>query len=295
MSVNGLLSVVVPTCGRPVSVLDRAVSSVLAQTYHSLQVVVVDDNRGDSELSDQIRSYCRSRGNVIHVKATRKHGACVARNLGIEHAQGAFIGFLDDDDEWEVDKAELQIASLTEDAHLSFCRGTCIDEVTKPPQIRPYYNQEFFRPVVKFEDMLLNDCIGTTSQVIMRRDVLTVVGGFDENLLARQDYELWIRISQRFKCVGVDKALFKHYMHSGSQISKSPKRVLQGYKHIYKKYRPHYRARPEARKNILRHIFAHASHSRSLSDMLVYGVAYACLFPEAIGKLLGRAGQDIRR
>jgi glycosyltransferase involved in cell wall biosynthesis len=286
---KGLLSVVVPTCGRNVEVLGRAVASILAQTYQPIEVVLVDDNCDDSVLSGRIRNYCHDFPKVKYVQPIANSGACAARNRGIECSAGEFIGFLDDDDAWEANKAELQIATLKDDIYVSFCRGRCIDEAVFPSRITPYYNANFFRPIITFEDMLLNDCIGTTSQVIMRKEALTAVGGFDEKMQARQDYELWIRVSHKFQCAGVDESLFTHYMHSGIQISKDPKRALQGYKHIYTKHKRHYKVRPAARKNIIRHIIGHAWNAGNLRDMIIYGFVYACAFPETIGKLVQKA------
>jgi glycosyltransferase involved in cell wall biosynthesis len=101
-----LVSVVIPTLDRP-KLLLRAISSVLRQTHHDIEVIVVVD-RPSLETLAAVRSVadCRLR-LIVNPHPTTAGGA---RNVGVDHAAGEWIAFLDDDDEWLPNKLEFQLA-----------------------------------------------------------------------------------------------------------------------------------------------------------------------------------------
>jgi glycosyltransferase involved in cell wall biosynthesis len=101
-----LVSVVIPTLGRPKPLL-RALRSVFAQTYRDLEVLVVVD-RPDANTDAILRTIDDPRMRVV--VNPRPLNAAAARNLGVDHATGAWVAFLDDDDEWLPGKIEQQLA-----------------------------------------------------------------------------------------------------------------------------------------------------------------------------------------
>ena len=103
------ISVIIPTYNR-VNLLNRAINSVLRQTFSDFEVIVVDDSSEDDTkavvetLKDpRIRYICHD----------ENRGAAAARNTGIRVSRGEHIAFLDSDDEWLSKKLELQIDALT--------------------------------------------------------------------------------------------------------------------------------------------------------------------------------------
>ncbi|PSP18272.1 glycosyl transferase family 2, partial [Halobacteriales archaeon QH_10_67_13] len=100
------VSVVVPTYNRATE-LPRALESVLQQTYRDLELLVVDDGSTD-ETRSVLAAIDDPRLRVITHETNR--GANVARNTGIEHADGELIAFLDSDDEWDRRKLHHQLA-----------------------------------------------------------------------------------------------------------------------------------------------------------------------------------------
>ena len=101
--------------------------------------------------------------------------------------------------------------------------------------------------------MLRGDCIGSTSQPIIRKTVFEKCGKFDEDLPARQDYDMWIRISKYYNIVGIPEKLFIHNMHENDQISKSRERSYRAFMRLYEKYHDEYRNDVMAWLNI--HVF----------------------------------------
>jgi glycosyltransferase involved in cell wall biosynthesis len=106
MSNRPLVSVVIPTLRRP-KLLSRALDSVLAQTFQQIEVIVVLDGP-DDETFTALRAVTDPRLRVF--VNPRSLTAAGARNVGVSHARGEWIAFLDDDDEWLPAKLEKQIA-----------------------------------------------------------------------------------------------------------------------------------------------------------------------------------------
>ena len=121
-----------------------------------------------------------------------------------------------------------------------FCEGFVFKD-NDLNDVSKYQDYPVFNKEIKFEDMLFRDYVGTTTQALIRRECFAKVGLFDPLMPARQDYEMWIRISKDYSIIGTSEPLFYHRIHSGEQISKNMEKVLIGYNNIYKKYKEYYK------------------------------------------------------
>ena len=101
------VSVVVPTLNRPAMLL-RALESITSQTCRPLEVIVVVDGPGNDDLARILR---QEQPYVRLLQLKKRSGSCVARNAGVQSARGAWVAFLDDDDEWLPRKLELQLGA----------------------------------------------------------------------------------------------------------------------------------------------------------------------------------------
>lgn len=243
-----LLSVIITTYNRDIDIVKRAIKSAKNQTYPNKEIILVDDNVNNSNLSKIIHKYCKAE-NIIYIKQFGNQGACAARNLGVANSHGDYIAFLDDDDEWMPSKASEQIRFLKKGYGLVFCKGL---KVYTEPSYREelYGNAVNFIQTPNFQDLLTKNYIGTTSQIMVTKGCFYKVGGFDSNFLARQDYDFCIRVSRYYKIYGVDGVLFKHYIHSNQQISKDIDKTMQGYKCLYQKHKKYYQKNSRAYINI---------------------------------------------
>jgi len=251
---GGRVTGVITTYKRRPEIVERAIQSMLAQTYPLCEVIVVDDNEDGSDWAAGIKELCGRYDEVRYVKQDGNRGACAARNLGTACAEGEYIGFLDDDDEWLPEKTEKQMeAFVSSDVPLGlvFCSGIQINERTG---IRsPYYTGS--EPVApSYVDLLGNDLIGTTSNPLIRKAALESVGGFWEEQPSRQDYELWIRIAREYPVMGIGGEYFLYRLHGGTQITKDKKKSYIGCRNIYTRYKDDYKKYPRARINILNRI-----------------------------------------
>ena len=267
---NELVSAVITTYGRKFEEIERSILSVLSQTYKNIEIVLVDDNFPETNFRTSIENGIIKYPTVKYVQHEKNKGAQKARNTGIENSRGDYIAFLDDDDEWLPRKIEKQMELINPSIGLVYCRGYYIDE--EEGIERPYANDRNFRNEVFYEDLLYGDYIGTTTQALIPKQVLISLGGFRIDQPARQDYEMWIRISKEFRCVGVDEPLFKHYIHKGEQISKSSTKAILGMENIYSSHKEDYKKNPLAEVHVLFHL---ANQYKSIRDLKM-SIYYYC-------------------
>lgn len=211
-----LVSCIIPSYKRT-NTLKRAINSVLAQTYKTIEVLVVDDNITGDEYSVKIRQivdgyHYDSRVRLI---TQPKHiNGAEARNAGILAAKGEWIAFLDDDDEWLPTKIEKQIKALNihpECMGVSCLYNEYMDNVLK--HSCPCYTTEnltlkiFTRQIAVF-----------TSTVLLNREKLLEFGGFNNKLKRHQDLQLLIDFSSRNNMTVVPEYLVK--LHADSNINR---------------------------------------------------------------------------
>jgi len=228
--IKDLVSVIIPTHKRP-ELLKKAIASALDQTYEKIEIIVVDDNSCDN--TEQVVIEFMN-GNIRHIKNETSLGGAGARNKGIENSNGEFVAFLDDDDTWYKDKIELQVKKIKLNENNVLC--TCGLQVVYSGTDLKYFNFPKLDEVT-FEKMLLNNKVGITSTVLVRKSSLIKAGLFDVSLPAREEYELWIRLSKIGNFVSVNKPLLDYFMHpSRQQISASIEKFITANDLIQKKY-----------------------------------------------------------
>lgn len=181
-----LVSIVVPTYARSQMLL-RSLESLNRQTYSPLEIIVVDDNgvgsKQQCETQSRIETFIPRKDIVLtYVVREENGGGAKARNSGIEIAQGSYIAFLDDDDEYLPEKIERQVHVLR-DSGADFCYAHCkaiIDETGKE-----IIYHRICEGLPLFEQAYCG-CIAATSQWLVRKEALLAVGGFTDTP-AKQD------------------------------------------------------------------------------------------------------------
>jgi glycosyltransferase involved in cell wall biosynthesis len=192
MTRSPLVSVVVPTHNRR-HLIGRAIRSVLNQTLDEWELIVVDDASQDGT-EEEVRRFEDRR--LRYVRREVNGGGGASRNTGIEIASGEFVAFLDSDDEWLPHKLDRQVSrfrnSGLENVGLVYT-GAVITDGSGVEDSRPARHRGELRHA-----LLKENVVGSTSTGMVPRAVLRHVGGFDEDLPAKQDLDLWLRIAEEY-------------------------------------------------------------------------------------------------
>jgi glycosyltransferase involved in cell wall biosynthesis len=207
----GTVSVVIPTFNRA-GLVARALESVLAQTRPAEEVIVVDDGSSDGTLE-----LVADRFPVVRLVAQENRGVSAARNRGIAMATGDWIALLDSDDEWRPEKLARQLAALAEQPEYRICHT---DEIwiRNGRRVQPK-NKHAKRGGRMFRHCLAL-CAISPSSVLIHRPLFEQVGGFDEDLPACEDYDLWLRICCRLRVLLVGEPLVVKHGGHDDQLSR---------------------------------------------------------------------------
>lgn len=183
------VSVVLPVFNRA-RTLERAVKSVLDQTFEDFELIVVDD--ASSDQSAEVARGIRDRRIVVNV-SSRNVGPARARNRGIAVSRGRFIAFLDSDDAWTPAHLELAMDIFKEDAVASVTYGKMQvrsgdSSFVTPPSGLGSHGSAVLRSLCR------GNTIGLPA-IIVRRDVLIGAGGFNAQLRTLEDWDLLLRLA----------------------------------------------------------------------------------------------------
>lgn len=273
-----LISVVIPTYGRNSFFLSRALCSVFQQTYHSLEIIVVNDNKNNSTEYFEIKQFCTSVSSIIYLE-TGHIGSCLARNYAAEKSTGKYLAFLDDDDVWLPDKLKVQLQYFNHDTGIVFSNGYWIYTNTNPEIRKPYRSPGNFKKEVCFQDLLIQNYVGTTSQIMIKKSVFIECGGFNKDFIARHDYDLCLRVSKKYRIIGAPDFLFEHYVHGGDQIIMDNKKSLIGYKLLYKTYKSAFDQNHIAKSNIAYKISRAAFNEKKYLIFFIYMLISISYYP----------------
>lgn len=179
-----LISVYIPTCNRRY-LLERAVQSVVTQTYPNVEIIISDD-QSDDDTQDFCKGLVEKYNNIIYLRNEIRSGACVARNKAIDVASGEFITGLDDDDYFLPNRLEVLLNGLKSNNYqVVFSDCKVIDEKGGVKVVER-------KSVVKKKDLLKANYIG--NQVFTYTKLLKLIGGFNISMPAWQDLECWFRL-----------------------------------------------------------------------------------------------------
>lgn len=206
------ISVIIPTYGRPDN-LDRAIKSVINQTYNQWELIIVDDNDPNSEgriCTEQVMLKYSDDTRIRYIKHEKNKNGSAARNTGIRVATGDIVSFLDDDDEYvdcRFEKCMMALNEFGSDTVGGVYTG-CIF----------YRNNRKYRTISKAPSgNFLKETLATTfqshsgSNIFMPRSIVNELNGFDESFIRHQDYEFFARFFERYSLVGINEALLvKH-------------------------------------------------------------------------------------
>ncbi|GAA6203330.1 glycosyltransferase [Thalassotalea sp. SU-HH00458] len=182
-----LVSVYIPTKNRQ-ALLANAIDSIFQQTYPNIEILVVDDGSTDNtfEFLTQLSS---KHNNIFIFKNNVSKGACASRNLAIKQANGEFVTGLDDDDVFLPNRIA-SLVSAYDDNYAFVCSSMYWDYGKKKRIIDAKEGQ-----ITLAQQLSYNEA---TSQVLVKKERVLSIGGFDEQFVACQDYDLWTRLMIKY-------------------------------------------------------------------------------------------------
>lgn len=205
------VSVIVPTYNRA-DRLERALNSIVSQTYQDFELIVVDDGSTD-KTSQLMKSFPKAQ--YFYIK--KNSGVSKARNVGLAFAKGELICFLDSDDLWKEKKIQIQSLWLENNKDSQICYT---DEIwvrngvrVNPMNRHRKYSGDIFRHC-------LGLCIVSPSSVMIRAKLFDEIGNFDESLPACEDYDLWLRIASKYAFHFIEEPLIIKYGGHSDQLSR---------------------------------------------------------------------------
>ncbi len=181
-----IVSVVIPTYNYA-EFLPKAIESVLGQD--DIQVIIVDDGS-----TDNTKEIVRTFGPGIEYIQQTSQGPSAARNRGIAASKGEFVAFLDADDYWLPGKLDQQVDLLNSRPDIAGCHTAFVVSVqskNKKQRVGCYWNQSGYHP--SFRELLRDNCVNMSTMVI-RREVFSRIGVFDETLRTSEDWNFWLRV-----------------------------------------------------------------------------------------------------
>jgi glycosyltransferase involved in cell wall biosynthesis len=212
-----------------------AIKSILNQTFTDFELLVLD-NYSQDNTEAVVKDFHDNRIRYIKHKPMP---ISQSRNLGIKEARGAYVAFLDDDDEWLPNKLKAQLKIFEQgENNLALVYGGFI---------RIYPDGEEFlvsMPTLKgriLKELLYQDSFtGSASNPMIKKSVFNIIGGYNETLVTGEDWELYLRLAEKYWIDFTSEAVVRIRTHPGPRLGDKLKNaaelellVLEMYKDIF--------------------------------------------------------------
>ena len=224
------VTVVIPTRDRWQLLSRRSLAAALRQEHVAYEVVVVDDGSSDGT-PERLEALADERLRVL--RSERPGRVARARNLGVAAARGEWVAFLDDDDSWAPHKLSSQLAAVrSAGADFAYAGVVTVDahgralHVSAPPAA----------------DRLRDDVVKTSaipagpSNVLARTALVRQLGGFDEQFVNLEDWDLWIRLAWAGRAVAVPETLVSYLEHVGGKSVTPPREAFAEFEALERKH-----------------------------------------------------------
>jgi teichuronic acid biosynthesis glycosyltransferase TuaG len=216
MVINNLpiVSVVIPMYNSS-NTIRATIESVLTQTFHDFEIIIIDDCSNDDSFN--IVSEILKEDTRISLIKTKNNsgGPAEPRNIGIQHARGEFIAFLDSDDLWLPEKLELQLDSFSENISL-VCSDMflLVGNSLKYSYFKLYIRKFVFR--LPYYGLLLTNQICLSSVLCRAKLLHNISFNQDPKIHTVEDYLLWLELilSRNVSLFFINKPLVKYRIHS---------------------------------------------------------------------------------
>jgi glycosyltransferase involved in cell wall biosynthesis len=224
------VSVVIPTRDRW-HLLEDALATALGQEETTLEVIVVDDGSSD-ETPARLAALPDPRLRVL--RNPRSLGVAAARNRGIAAARATWIAFLDDDDLWSPRKLRSQLdAAATAQAAFAYGGAIVIDESMQVLRHSPAPDPSALSTGLLVRNLIPGGC----SNIVATTELVRSVGGFDEDLVALADWDLWIRLAHAGRAASCPDTVVAYRRHADSMVRRGAANMVAEFSYLCAKHR----------------------------------------------------------
>lgn len=272
-----MITVITPTFNRE-RFIGEAIESVMKQTYDNLEHFIIDDGSEDNT-KELVENYQKKDGR-IHYFYQENQGQSAARNIGLKHARGDYICFLDSDNYWFLNKLEKSLTGFQKYPETDILYGDCVavneagDVISRKGMKR---HSGYIAP------LLLRDNFVSMNTSMVRKRCFEEMGGFEAKDRLSEDYELWLRFSSKYRFYYLPEYL-AYYRVMENQISSDKKSRFKANETIILNFLEKYQTSvtsAEARKGLC------AFYTRKARYYASIGEKKAAL--EAIGKAVNHS------
>lgn len=220
------LSIIIPTRNRGM-LLQQAVMSIIAQNISNYEIIIVDDSTKPAK--PDFINYIEKIASIRYIVNEGEHGAARARNLGVEHALGEFIAFLDDDDIYLPGRLGNMLPYMRTGQYVFVSSGRFyqindFSEVNKVP--RQLFGEVSLKDIYRANDIDIG--------FMLKRDTFILLGGFDTSYHNLEDWDFVMRMAELgigYKCRRLDYCV--NVANDRDRVSKDD---WVGYSQILERY-----------------------------------------------------------
>ena len=216
-----LISVIIPYY-KNIKFIEKAINSILNQTYKNLEIIIIydDDNLDDLKFLQKLTA---NQNKIKLIVNKKRSGAGLSRNIGISIANGEYIAFLDSDDYWDDNKLLYQLNfMINQEKDFTHTSYYIVDEMD---QIK---GSRIGRDIVDFKKLLLSCDVGL-STVMIKKNLLEA--NKFPNLKTKEDFVLWLKLlKQGHKIYSIDKNLTYWRKTKNSLSSNIYQKIIDGFR-----------------------------------------------------------------
>lgn len=222
--INDLVSIIMPSYNTA-KYIEESVNSVLAQTYTNWELLIVDDCSTDNTM-EILSKFADNRIRIF--RNEQNSGAAVTRNKALREAKGRWIAFLDSDDLWLPEKLEKQLLFMQKyDYAFTYTNYECIDETS-------HSLGTIVTGPKKVNWKMLHRCNWCGCLTVLY-DAKKVGIVLSPNVRKRNDWTMWLQISEEYNSYLLDKVLAKYRKHKGGSVSTSGySNLIAAHYHFYR-------------------------------------------------------------
>ena len=256
---NPALSIIIPTRDRP-QLLPHAVKSALEQTFADLEVIVVDDASTQLvQLPEDPR--------VRVIRLSKSRGGAAARNVGTDAAIGRWVMYLDDDDRLLPHMAAVSLDALAQATlpepvgvlsgmELVDAQGNITGSLLPPPaRLRgAHFSLEELEPGCSYN---------TKQTLVVEREVIRSIGGWDEEFRSRVHSELFLRLNPVCSLLGLPIVTYQLCAHEGDRVSRNPTLRQESFQRLVRNHELLFKAHP---KMFADFVYEHARKSYAVGQ-----------------------------